>query len=189
MQRPVAAADERQVDVLEVRQQLADLLVREHAQVRRVLLRRLSEKEAQAALDVERVRDGADEVPARLQHPKHLGDERLGEAQMLEQLAGDDGVEGLVGERERLLHVGHDRRDPALLRLGEGGPVDVDADDLVPVDEVLAQRAGAAAQVEHLVALADRLLEERDALGDEHELAVVPALPVVALVDLAERHG
>ena len=67
--------------------------------------------------------------------------------------------------------------------------VDVDADDLVPLEEVAGERAGAAAEVEHALAFPDRLLEERDSLRDEDELAGVPTLAVVGLVELAERHG
>ena len=121
----------------------------EHVQVRRVVLRRPAAQEAQAALDAERVRHRADEDAAGPQHAPNFGDERVGEAEVLEQLSGDDRVEARVVERERLLDVRHDGLDPELLRLGERRAVDVEADDLVSVEEVARQRTRAAAEVEH----------------------------------------
>src|SRR5688572_32903447 len=112
-----------------------------------VVLRRLSAEEPQAPLDVERVRDGADEAPAGLEDALHLGYQRLREREMLEKLTRDHGVEALVGEGERLLHVGDDWHDPALFCLRERRLVDVDPDDLVPLEEVLSEGAGAAAEV------------------------------------------
>ena len=74
---------------------------------------------------------------------------------MLEQLAGDDGVEAPVRERQWLLHVREHRLDPELRGRLERDAVDVRAHDLVPLEEVARERAGAAAEVED--ALARRL--------------------------------
>ena len=97
MEPPVAPADERQLDVVEVRRAASRIASRrEHAQVRRVVLGRTAAEEAQPALHAERVRHGADEHAARAQHTSDLRDERVREVEVLEELAGDDGVEALV---------------------------------------------------------------------------------------------
>ncbi len=108
---------------------------------------------------------------------------------MLEQLAGHDRVEGSVGEGKRLLDVRLDRLDPERLGLRERGAVDVESDDLVPLEEVARQRSGAAAEVEHALAAADGLPEERDPLRNEDEVALVPPLPVMLLVPTPEVLG
>ena len=105
---------------------------------------------------------------------------------MLEELACDDGVEALVLERKRVLHVRPNRLDPERGRLLERSGVDVQADDRVAVEEVLRQRARAAAEVEDALAPPDRGLEERNALGNEDEVALVAAFSVVLFVALAE---
>ena len=106
---------------------------------------------------------------------------------MLEELAGDDGVEARVLERQRLLDVRLHRLDPERRGLLERGGVDVEPDDRVALEEVLRQRARAAAEVEHALPATDRGLEERDALGDEDEVALVSSLAVVLFVAFAER--
>jgi len=91
-----------------------------------------------------------------------VGDRRPRVGQVLEQLAGDDDVERLVRERQPVLDVRPHRLDAEpLLCLGERLAVDVDADDAVPVGEVLRQRAGAAAEIE------DREVGSADEAGDQ----------------------
>ena len=187
MQPAIAAADVGERHALEAVQQLPDRRRREQVQVRGVVLRRAAAEEAQAALEPERVRDGADEHAAGPEDAPRLGDERLRERQVLEQLAGDDGVEARVRERERLLDVRHHGLDAERLGLRERRAVDVEADDLVPLEEVPGQRARAAPEVEDALPAPDRRPEERDALGDEDEVALVAPLPMVLLVPLAER--
>ena len=103
------------------------------------------------------------------------------------QLACDDGVEAGVLERQRLLDVRLHRLDPERGGLLERGGVDVEPDDRVSLEEVLGQRARAAAEVEHAFPLPDRLDEQRDALGNEDEVALVSSLAVVLFVAVAER--
>ncbi len=186
MEPPVATAEERDLDRGEVGEQRPDLRRREHVHVRRIAFGLTPEEEAKPVLDPKRVRHGADEDPARLEDTMCLGDERLWEANVFEQLTGDDGVEGLALERQRLLDVGRDDVDAELLRFRQRRLVHVDADDVVPSEEVASESAGAATEIEHLLALTDRLLEERDPLGDEDEIAGVSALAVVSLVQLPE---
>src|SRR5439155_10260920 len=72
---------------------------------------------------------------------------------MLEQLTGDDDVEALVREVERLVEISPVRLDPELRRrLSQGLAVGVDADDLVSVRIGLRERPVAAAEVEHAAA-------------------------------------
>ena len=146
------------------------------------------EEEAKPVLDPERIRHGAHEDSTRLEDTMCLGDERLREANVLEQLTGDHGVESLALQRQRLLDVGQTTSMP-ILRFRQRRLVHVDADDVVPSEEVASESAGAAAEIEHVLALPDRLLEERSALGDENEIARVSALAVVSLVQLPEGHG
>ena len=156
----------------------------------RVVLGRAAAQEAQPALDAERIRHRADDDAARPQHSPDLGDERVGELEVLEELAGDDGVEARVLERQRLLDVRLHGLDPERRGLLERGGVDVEPDHRVAVEEVPRQRARAAAEVEHALPVADRRLEQRDALGDEDEVALVTSLAVVLFVALAEiGHG
>ncbi len=143
-------------------------------------------RKLQPALDAKCVRHRADKHAAGTQHPTCLGDDSVGEAQVLEELARDHRVEARIRKRERRLDVGLDGLDPELRRLRERDPVDVEADDLVPVEEVPRERSRAAAEVEHPLAAPDRGLEERDALRHEDEVALVPALPMMLFVALAE---
>ncbi len=144
-------------------------------QVRGVPLRLQAADEAEPVLHSKRVRHRTHEDASRPEDAAHLGDERTREANVLEQLTRDDRIEGLAVNGERLVDVGHQRCDPELLGLGQRRPIDVDADDDVPLEEVTGERAGAAAEVEHVPALSDRLLEEWNALGDEDEVAGVSA--------------
>src|SRR5207244_10178565 len=105
---------------------------------------------------------------------------------MFEQLARDHRVEARVAERERLFDIRLNGLDPELSRPREGGGVDVQADDVVSLEEVARQRARAASEVEHPLAGPDRSLEQRDPLGDEDEVAFVATLAVMGLVPLAE---
>src|SRR5207244_3910026 len=123
---------------------------------------------------------------ARSEHAPRLGGEAFREAEVLEHLAGDDGVEARVLERERIVEVGPARLDPELRGLGERGPVDVDADDLVPLGVCLRQRPVAAAEVEHRLPGADPLAEERRALRLAEDEVLAPALAVVAAVRLLD---
>ena len=65
---------------------------------------------------------------------------------VLEQLTGDHGVESLALQRQRLLDVGRDDVDAELLRFRQRRLVHVDADDVVPSEEVASESAGAAAR-------------------------------------------
>ena len=121
--------------------------------VRRVLVGLTPAQEAKPVLDPKRIRHGTDEDPSGLEDAACLGDERLRKAHVLEQFPGDDRVELLAVERERRLDVGGDHGDAELLRLCERALVDVDSDDLVPLEEVAGESAGAAAEVEHAPAL------------------------------------
>ena len=188
-QTAVAAADELDPNVREACEQRVHLPRREHVQMRRVVLRRAAAEKAQAALDPEGVRDGAHEHPAGPQHSLHLADHALGEAQVLEELPGHDRVEARVVEGKRLLDVRDDGLDAELRSLVERDAVDVEADDLVPVEEVPRERTRAAAEVEHPPAAPDRLLEERDPLRHEDEVALVPPLSMMLLVLLGEAHA
>ena len=69
---------------------------------------------------------------------------------MLEQLAGDDCIEGRVVERERPLDVAPDRLDAASLGDGESLAVDVHSDNPVAFEKVHRDRAGPATEIEHL---------------------------------------
>src|SRR5262245_42191631 len=100
MEFPVAPADEGELDPVEAAEQIVQRARREHPQVRGIVLRSSPAQEPEPALDAERVRDGADEDAPRPQHAARLGDERVRELQVLEELARDDGVEALVLERE-----------------------------------------------------------------------------------------
>src|SRR5688572_29932196 len=111
----------------------------------RVVLGRASTQEAQPALEAKRVRYRADDDTARAEHAADLGDERVGEPQVLEELTRNDGVEARVLEGQRLLDVSLYRLDPEHRRLLERSCVDVETDHRVPVEEVPRQRARAAA--------------------------------------------
>ena len=124
--------------------------------MRRVVLRRPAAEETEAALEPKRVRDGADQHSARSEDASRLRDERVRELQVLEQLARDDGVEARAGEWQRLLDVRLHRLDAERLGLREGRAVDVEPDDLVPLEEVPRQRARAAAEIENALPGADR---------------------------------
>ena len=189
MEAAVAASQRRDSDSREAAEQRADVCGPEHVQMREIPFRLQAADETKPVLHPERVRHGADENATRAKDATHLCNERAREADVLEELAGDDHVEGLAVQRQRLVDVRDDGRDPELLRLRQRGPVDVDADHLVPLQEMAGQRARAASEVEHVSALPDRLLEERNSLGDEHEVAGISALAVVGLVQLAEERA
>ena len=105
---------------------------------------------------------------------------------MLEELSGDDCVEALVLERQRLFHVRLHGLDAERPRLLERRSVDVEPDHRVPLQEVPRQRPRPAAEIEHALPTADRLHEERDPLGDEDEVALVTTLAMVRFVAFAE---
>ena len=158
--------------------------------MRRVVLRRAAAEEAKPALQAERVRDRADEHAAGSQHAADLRDERVRELEVLEELARDHRVEARVLERQRLLDVRLHRLDPERGGLLERRSVDVEPDDRVALEEVPRERARAAAEVEDALATPDRRDDQRDALGDEDEVALVPSLAMVLFVALAEiRHA
>ena len=133
----VAAADEVDPYVVERSEKRAHRVRREHAQVRRVVLWRATAQEPQPALDAERVRHRADERHPMAQHAPDLGDERVRELEVLEELACDDGVEAGVLERKGILDVRLHRLDPERCGLLERGGVDVEPDDRVSLEEVL----------------------------------------------------
>ena len=182
MERPVSPAERCHADSYEIGEQSADVLRREHVQVREIPLGLKPTEEAQPVLHPERVGHRADEDATRPEDAAHLGNERTREAHVLEQLARDDRIEGLAVQRERLVDVGYDRRDPELLGFGQRSLVDVDADDGIALEEVAGERARATAEIENVPTLADRLLKERNPLGDEDEIPVVSALTVMRFV-------
>jgi hypothetical protein len=137
---------------------------RVHVQVGRILFGSAAERKAQSVLQAVGVRHGPDEAASGLQDTPDLGDERVGVAHVLEQLAGDDHVEGLVVEREGLLDVRPTGLDPQLRGLGQRLAVDVEPDDLVPLEVRPGQRAVAATEIEDPPPGApDQLPEERGA--------------------------
>ncbi len=190
MSARVATTDVVQLDTLEAVEQLVHRGRREHAQVCRVVLGRLPPQEPQTALNTKRVGHRAGEHAARPQDAADLRDERIGELEMLEELAGDDRIEALLVEGEPLLHVRLYRLDPERGGLLERSRVDVQADDRVALEEATRQRARAAAEVEHALPAADRRNQEGNTLRDEDEVALVSPLTVVLFVALAEvRHA
>src|SRR6478672_8972083 len=113
-----------------------------------VVLGLASCEEAKSVLQAVGVRHRADERATGSQHPQDLGDDAAWIAKMLEELAGDDDVEGAGLEWERIVEVGPARFDSELLRLRQRFAVGVDADDRVPAGIGLCECAVAAAQVE-----------------------------------------
>src|SRR5688572_22463626 len=107
----VAAAHEAHLDVVEARKKAVQLARREHPKVRGIVFGRATAQEAQSVLEAERVRHRPDEDALVAQDPPDLGDERVRKLEMLEKLAGDDGVEARVVERQRLLDVRLDGLD------------------------------------------------------------------------------
>ena len=108
---------------------------------------------------------------------------------MLEELPGDDGIEARVLERQRLLDVRLYGFDPQIARFRERRRVDVEADQLVSLEDVARQRSRAATEVEHALPTPDRGLEERDPLRNEDELAFGTAFPMVLFVALLQAHA
>ena len=106
---------------------------------------------------------------------------------MLEELARDDRVEARVLERKGLLDVRLQRLDPERGRLLERRGVDVEADHRVALEEVPGQRTRAAPEVEHALPRPDGRDNQRNALGHEHEVALVSPRAVVLFVSFADR--
>ena len=92
-----------------------------------------------------------------------------------------------------LVEVGPTRLDPEFLRLRERLAVHVDADDIVPVGVRGAERAVAAAEIEHAAPRPpDVLPEQRDALGpreDEAGAALDAVVLGIALAQPLKSHG
>src|SRR5205823_9392257 len=128
-------------------------------------------------------RHRADQRASGTQDAHRLGDERRRLAYVLEQLARDDDVEALAVERQRLLGIAPVRLDPELRRLGQRFAIDVDADDLVPVEVAPGERAVAAAEVEDAPAgPADVAAEElRPLRPGEDEVAPTGGAVVLAV--------
>ncbi len=127
------------------------------------------------------VRHRAGERPAGTQHAPDLGDDVGGLADMLEQLAGDYGVEGGIVEGQWPLDVAPHRLDAALLRNPESLAVDVHSHDAVAREEILRDSACAAAEIEHLSSrTTNRSDEQRQALRYEDELTAVAPQPMVS---------
>ncbi len=140
-----------------------------------------------AALEPVGVRHRSGEHAARSQDADRLGDNGLGVAQVLEELAGDDGVEACVGEGKLLLRIRDHGLDPESRSAPQGGAVDIEADDRVAGKEVPADRTRAAAEIEDAMPRpADRGDEEWDALGDEDEVAAVTRGAVMLFVSSAQ---
>ena len=80
-------------------------------QVRPVVVGRPARQEEQPRPEPVGVRHRSGEDATGSQHACDLGDDVVGEPHVLQQLAGDDGVEVGVGERQRLLDVREHRLD------------------------------------------------------------------------------
>ena len=158
-------------------------------EMRGIVLGRAAEEELESALQPVGIRNRADDHSTGPQHSTNLGDERVGELEVLEELSGDHCIEARILERKRLFHVRLNRLDPERLGLGERRAINVETDDLVPLEEVAGQRPGATAEVEDSLPTPDRSLEERDPLGNEDELTVGAPLAVVFLVASGELVG
>jgi hypothetical protein len=142
--------------------------------VRGILLGWSARQKHQSVLEPVSVGDGPDEHTARLQHAGNFCDNVVWETRVLEDLAGDDDVERVVVERERLLHVGPHGRDASGFGPLQCLGIDIETNHLVSVEEVLCYRARAATEIQHTPSWApDGLDEERKSLGHEHELSVV----------------
>ena len=76
---------------------------------------------------------------------------------------------------------------PSAAAFSRAAGVDIDPHHRVAGEEVPRQRTRPATEVEDALPGADRRLEQRNALGDEDEVALVTSLPVVLFVTLAER--
>jgi len=179
--------DQMQLHVVEAAEQDTNVTGREHLQVRRVVLGLVPSEEAKPVLQAVGVRHGTDERAAGSEYPQHFGGDAPWIPQMLEELAGDDDVEGAVLERQRIVEVGPAGLDPDLLRLGERLAVGVDADDLVSAGVGLRERAVAAAEIEHVPPRpADVAAEELDPLGAREDEAGAALDAVVLGVPLAQ---
>ena len=153
----------------------------------RIVLGRTTAHETKPALYAEGVRHGSCEDAARTEHTPDLRHERVGELEVLEEFTGNDDVEARALERQLVFDVGLDRLDSESCRFLEGGRIDVEADDRVPLEEVPGERARTTAEVEHALPAANGGDEERDTLGNEDEVAPVSSLAVVLFVAFAER--
>ena len=111
---------------------------------------------------------------------------------MLEELAGDDDVEGAGLERKRIVEVGPARLDSELLRLCQRLAVGVDADDCVPAGIGLRERPVAAAQVEDVsprpADVAAKELDPLRACEDEARTALDAVVLGVPLAQLFQAH-
>src|SRR5215211_1559345 len=114
-------------------------------------------------------------------------------AQVLEQFAGDDDVEGFVCELEWGVEVGVMRLHAELRGLRERIAVRVHADHLVPLRVGAGQRAVAAAEVEDAPPRpVDVAAKENGALGPgEHEAraALAPVVLGIPLAELVQGHA
>jgi hypothetical protein len=134
-------------------------------EVRQVSLRRPPGEKAEAILEPERVRYGADEGASRPQDSASLRDDRLGFAKVFEKLTGHDDIEGLILERQWVFNIG-----PQSLYSQPGCPlqrvsIDVDTDDVVSSGVGAGDRAIAATEVENATpGPAHVTLEQLDAL-------------------------
>jgi hypothetical protein len=144
---------------------------------------------AQAAFETKRIRHGADEASARLQHTLHVFDREGRIGQMLEHLARHDDVERLVTERKLVLDIRPSCLDlePRCSAL-ERCMVDIDADNGVLARIVLRQRAGATTDVQDVESgSADEVRDQPcPFVGAEDELLPVPVVGAVALVESLE---
>jgi hypothetical protein len=123
-----------------------------------------------------------------------LVDEGGGIADMLQQLARDDYVEGFVVEWKRLFGVGPDRLDAELLSRLESFFVDVDPDDVVAGGVPRRQRAVSTPEVEHPPAGPSDVAREelRPLLAGEDEIpraSFLVVLPVAVARAFELAHG
>ena len=179
--------DQMQLHVVEAAEQDTNVTGREHLQVRRVVLGLVPSEEAKPVLQAVGVRHGTDERAAGSEYPQHFGGDAPWIPQMLEELAGDDDVEGAVLERQCIVEVGPARLDSELVGLGESLAIGVDADDLVPAGVGLREGAVTAAEIENIPpGAADVAAKEIDPFGTCEDEAGAALDAVVLGVPLAQ---
>jgi len=192
MKRDKASCDQMQLHVLEAGEQGANVVRREHLQMRRVVLGLLPEQETQPVLQPVGVRNGGDERSSGSEHAEYLADDAPWIAKVLEELAGDDDVEGAVGEGKRIVEVGPARLDSELVGLGESLAIGVDADDLVPAGVGLREGAVTAAEIENIPpGAADVAAKEIDPFGtceDEAGAALDAVVLGIPFAQLLQAH-
>jgi hypothetical protein len=187
------AGDELELRPLELREQREEIGRRQELKHRRVVRRAAAKQESQPILEAKHIRDRAHERASWTEDAIRLLDECLRGGEMLEELARDDDVEALVGERQPAVGVRPHGLDAERGRLLERLPVDVDSDDLVAVEVRPSERARATADVEDAPTRPSDVLAEqlRPLRRGEDESAIANrgvVFPVASLEVLKRLH-